>query len=415
MEKAAEKERLVFDVNEIRKDFPILSRKVNNKPLVYLDSGASSQKPIQVIDAITDYYKNEHANIHRGVHTLSQDATSKYEEARAKIARWFNIKHDHELIFTRGTTEAINLVARSFGKKFLSTGDEVIVSTMEHHSNMVPWQLICEELGAVIRVVPISDDGDLNLEEFDKLLNSKTKMVAISHISNTLGTVNPVEQIIQKAHDVGAKVLIDGAQAVPHCKLDLQKLNCDFYAASAHKMYGPTGIGFLYGKEEILNQMPPYMGGGDMIKTVTLEGSTYNELPHKFEAGTPNIAGGIGFGATIDYLESIDFEGAIKHEHELLKYGHEKLGEIEGIRFIGKANNKAGVISFLVNDIHPYDIGVILDQLGIAVRTGHHCTEPLMNRYCIPGTVRASFGMYNTNKEIDLLVSAIERAKRMLS
>lgn len=406
---------MVFNVEDIRKDFPILSRTVNGKPLVYLDSGASSQKPQQVIDVITNYYLNEHANIHRGVHSLSQSATMQYEDARNKIASWFNSKHAHEIIFTRGTTEAINLVASSFGRRYLKPGDEVIVSTMEHHSNMVPWQLICEQLGAVLRVVPISDDGDIIMPEFEKLLNEKTKLVAVSHVSNTLGTINPVKEIIEKSHAVGAKVLLDGAQAVPHMKIDFQELDCDFYAASAHKMYGPTGIGFLYGKEELLNEMPPYMGGGDMIKTVTLEKSTFNDLPHKFEAGTPNIVGGIGFGAAIDYLAAIDFEGAKQHEAELITYGHERLSEIENIRFIGRSKNKAGVISFLVGDIHPYDTGVILDQLGIAVRTGHHCTEPLMTRYCIPGTVRASFGIYNTKEEIDKLVKGVQRAQRMLS
>lgn len=410
-----EENKVVFDVLKIRKDFPILKQSVNNKPLIYLDNGASSQKPQQVIDTITGYYTNEHANIHRGVHALSQAATSRYEEARTKIAQWFNAEKDHEIIFTRGTTEAINLVASSFGKKYLNERDEVIISTMEHHSNMVPWQLACEQSGAVLKVVPISDDGELLLEQFEQLLSDRTKLVAITHVSNTLGTVNPVKTIIEKAHAVGAKVLLDGAQAVPHMQIDFQELDCDFYVASAHKMYGPTGIGFLYGKEELLNEMPPYMSGGDMIKTVTLEKTTFNELPHKFEAGTPNIVGGIAFGATIDYLQSIDFEQAVQHEHDLVQYGMEQLSQIEGIRFIGKAKEKAGVISFLVGDIHPYDMGVILDQLGIAVRTGHHCTEPLMHRFNIPGTVRASFGIYNTKEEIDALVKGVQRAQRMLS
>lgn len=403
-----------FNVDDIRKDFPILNREVHGKPLVYLDNGASSEKPKQVIDVIKHYYEFEHANIHRGVHFLSQSATTKYEEARKKIQHWFNAKHDHEIIFTRGTTEAINLVAQSFGRKYIKEGDEVIISTMEHHSNIVPWQMICEERKAILKVVPINDKGEFDFENYQDMLSDRTKMVAVAHVSNTLGTVNPVKKIIENAHAVGAKVLLDGAQACPHLKVDFQALNCDFYALSAHKMYGPTGIGLLYGKEELLNDMPPYMGGGDMIKTVTFEKTTYNELPHKFEAGTPNIAGGIGFGAAIDYLSQLDFELLQQHEHDLLTYGTEELAKIKGIRFIGEANEKAGVISFLIGSIHPYDMGVILDQLGIAVRTGHHCTEPLMNRYNIPGTVRASFGIYNTKEEIDSLIKGVKKAVNML-
>jgi len=404
----------VFNVDQIRADFPILQETVNGKPLVYLDNGASAQKPKQVIDAISNYYLHEHANIHRGVHTLSQVATAKYEEGRQKLARWINAKKDHEVIFTRGTTEGINLVASSFGQS-LKAGDEIIVSHMEHHSNLVPWQMICERTGAQLRVVPISDAGELDMETYTSFLSEKTKLVAIVHVSNTLGTVNPVKDIIQQAKAVGALTMIDGAQSVPHMRVDVQDLDCDFYSFSAHKMYGPTGFGALYGKESVLDALPPYMGGGDMIKSVTLEKTTYNELPHKFEAGTPSIANGMGMSATIDYLESIDFDGAIAHEQKVHAYAQEQLSEIDGIRFIGEAKHKEGVISFLVGDIHPYDIGVILDQQGIAVRTGHHCTEPLMHRFNIPGTVRASFGMYNTFGEVDALVKGIHKAVKMLS
>lgn len=404
----------MFNVDQIRADFPILQETVNGKPLVYLDNGASAQKPKQVIDAISNYYLHEHANIHRGVHTLSQVATAKYEEGRQKLARWINAKKDHEVIFTRGTTEGINLVASSFGQS-LKAGDEIIVSHMEHHSNLVPWQMICERTGAQLRVVPISDAGELDMETYTSFLSEKTKLVAIVHVSNTLGTVNPVKDIIQQAKAVGALTMIDGAQSVPHMRVDVQDLDCDFYSFSAHKMYGPTGFGALYGKESVLDALPPYMGGGDMIKSVTLEKTTYNELPHKFEAGTPSIANGMGMSATIDYLESIDFDGAIAHEQKVHAYAQEQLSEIDGIRFIGEAKHKEGVISFLVGDIHPYDIGVILDQQGIAVRTGHHCTEPLMHRFNIPGTVRASFGMYNTFGEVDALVKGIHKAVKMLS
>lgn len=404
----------MFNVDQIRADFPILQETINGKPLVYLDNGASAQKPKQVIDAISNYYLHEHANIHRGVHTLSQVATAKYEEGRQKLARWINAEKDHEVIFTRGTTEGINLVASSFGQS-LKEGDEIMVSHMEHHSNLVPWQMICERTGAQLRVVPISDAGELDMEAYTSLLSEKTKLVAIVHVSNTLGTVNPVKEIIQQAKAVGALTMIDGAQSIPHMRVDVQELDCDFYSFSAHKMYGPTGFGALYGKEAVLDALPPYMGGGDMIKSVTLEKTTYNELPHKFEAGTPSIANGMGMSATIDYLESIDFNGAIAHEQKVHAYAQEQLSEIDGIRFIGEAKHKEGVISFLVGNIHPYDIGVILDQQGIAVRTGHHCTEPLMHRFNIPGTVRASFGMYNTFGEVDALVKGIHKAVKMLS
>lgn len=403
-----------LNVEEIRKDFPILHRQVNGKPLVYFDNGATSQKPQQVIDVINRYYQHENSNIHRGIHTLSQEATDAYEKARTTVQQFINAKHHHEVIFTSGTTGSINLVASSFGKKHLQAGDEVIISTMEHHSNIVPWQMLCEEKGAVLKIIPISDKGELLMDEFEKLLSSKTKLVSITHVSNTLGTINPVKEIIKLAKAVGAAILIDGAQAVPHTKVDVQALDCDFYAFSAHKMFGPTGVGILYGKESILNDLPPYQGGGDMIKTVTFEKTTYNELPHKFEAGTPNIVGGLGLAAAIDYMNNIGIANIEAYEHELLSYATEKIKQIEGVRIIGEATNKASVLSFLVDGTHPSDIGMIIDKLGIAIRTGHHCTEPLMNRFDIPGTARASFAFYNTKEEIDVFIKALERAVNML-
>lgn len=403
-----------LNVEEIRKDFPILHRQVNGKPLVYFDNGATSQKPQQVIDVINRYYQHENSNIHRGIHTLSQEATDAYEKARTTVQQFINAKHHHEVIFTSGTTGSINLVASSFGKKHLQAGDEIIISTMEHHSNIVPWQMICEEKGAILKVLPISDKGELLLDEFEKLLSSKTKLVSITHVSNTLGTINPVKEIIKLAKAVGAAILIDGAQAVPHTKVDVQALDCDFYAFSAHKMFGPTGVGILYGKEAILNDLPPYQGGGDMIKTVTFEKTTYNELPHKFEAGTPNIVGGLGLAAAIDYMNNIGIANIEAYEHELLNYATGKIKQIEGVRIIGEAANKASVLSFLVDGTHPSDIGMIIDKLGIAIRTGHHCTEPLMNRFDIPGTARASFAFYNTKEEIDVFIRALERAVNML-
>jgi len=406
--------KIELNISQIRKDFPILKREVNGKPLVYFDNGATSQKPQVVIDAITNYYTNENSNIHRGIHTLSQEATDAYEKARTTVQQFINAKHNHEIIFTSGTTGSINLVASSFGKKYIQAGDEIIISTMEHHSNIVPWQMLCEEKGAVLKVIPISDKGELLLEEFKKLLSSKTKIVAITHVSNTLGTINPVKEIIKLAKAVGAFVLIDGAQAVPHTKVDVQALDCDFYAFSGHKMFGPTGVGILYGKESILNELPPYQGGGDMIKTVTFEKTTYNELPHKFEAGTPNIVGGIGLGVAINYMNSIGIDNIEAYEHELLAYATEQIKQIEGVRIIGEAQNKASVLSFLVDGTHPTDIGMIIDKLGIAIRTGHHCTEPLMNRFNIPGTARASFAFYNTKEEIDTFILALERALKML-
>lgn len=424
---------LEFDIQKIRNDFPILFQKVNGKNLIYFDNAASSQKPRQVIDTISKYYSEEHSNVHRGVHHLSACATEKYEAAREKVRAFINAKYSHEIIFTKGTTDSINLVANSFGKKFLKKDDEVIISTMEHHSNIVPWQMVCEERNAKLIVIPINDAGEILLDEFEKLLTDKTKIVAINHISNTLGTINPVKQIISIVRNSpllrrgaglsrtkgregeAVPVLIDGAQAAPHMKLDMQELDADFYAFSSHKMYGPTGLGVLYGKEKFLNEMPPYQGGGDMIKTVSFEKTTYNTLPYKFEAGTPHIAGVIGLGAAVDYLNKIGMKNISEYENELLKYATEKLSAIEGLKIIGTAKNKAAVISFLIDEIHPYDTGVILDQLGIAVRTGHHCTQPLMEHYIIPGTVRASFSFYNRKEEIDELVKGVEKAKKMLS
>ena len=403
----------MFNVNEIRADFPILNREVHGKKLVYFDNGATSQTPQVVIDAIVDYYSNYNANIHRGVHTLSQEATDKYEEARLKVQKHFNAKQSYEIILTAGTTHSINIVASGFAA-LLKEGDEVIVSALEHHSNIVPWQMLCEKTGAVLKVIPMGEDGSLRMDVYHELLNTKTKLVFCNHVSNALGTINPIKEIIHAAHKFGAYVLIDGAQAVPHIKPDVQELDADFYVASAHKMCGPTGVGLLYGKEELLKLLPPYQGGGEMIETVTFEKTTYAGLPHKFEAGTPNICGGIAFGAAIDYMNSIGFENIAKQESKLLAYGTAELEKIENLKIYG-TTNKASVISFNIEGIHPYDIGSILDKLGVAVRTGHHCAQPIMNFYCIPGTVRASFAFYNTKEEIDVLVTALKRAQMMLS
>lgn len=403
----------MFDIQKIRKDFPILKREVNGKPLVYLDNAATSQTPKQVIDAIVDYYSNYNANIHRGVHALSQEATDKYEAARQKIQQHFNAAKPYEIIFTSGTTHSINIVANGFST-LLKKGDELLVSAMEHHSNIVPWQMLAERTGAILKVIPMSFEGELQMDKYDKLLSNKTKLVFCNHISNALGTINPIEEIIQKAHDAGAAVLIDGAQAAPHIKADMQKLDVDFYTVSAHKMCGPTGVGMLYGKEEWLNKLPPYQGGGEMIAEVTFEKTTYADLPHKFEAGTPNICGGIAFGAALDYMNAIGFEAIADYEHELLEYATQKLLEIDGLKIYGTAKKKTSVISFNVDDIHPYDIGTILDKLGIAVRTGHHCAQPIMDFYKIPGTVRASFCFYNTKNEVDILVEGVKRAASML-
>jgi cysteine desulfurase/selenocysteine lyase len=404
----------MFDVTAIRKDFPILSRQVNGKPLVYLDNAATSQKPQQVIDCIVDYYSNYNANIHRGVHALSQEATDRYEEARQKIQQHFSIAKAHEVIFTSGTTHSINIVANGFSN-ILTEGDEIIVSQLEHHSNIVPWQMLCERTGANLKVVPMNEEGGLQMDVYQSLLSSKTKLVFVNHISNALGTINPIAFMIEKAHEVGAAVLIDGAQSCSHIKPDLVALDCDFYVTSAHKMCGPTGTGMLYGKEAWLEKLPPYQGGGEMIDQVTFEKTTYAGLPHKFEAGTPNICGGIAFGAAIDYLNTIGFDAIAAHEAKLLSYATEKLLAIEGLKIYGTTKEKTSVISFNIDGIHPYDIGTIVDKLGIAVRTGHHCTQPVMDFFNIPGTVRASFAFYNTLEEIDILVAAIEKAKMMLS
>jgi cysteine desulfurase/selenocysteine lyase len=404
----------MFNVEDIRKDFPILSRKVNGKSLVYFDNAATSQTPQQVINAIVDYYSNYNANIHRGVHTLSQEATDLYEQARQKIQAHFNAKFSHEIIFTSGTTHSINLVANGFSS-LLKKGDNIIVSALEHHSNIVPWQMLCERTGASLQVIPMNEEGELVMTEYDKLLSKNTKLVFVNHVSNALGTINPIQYIIEQAHKVGAAVLIDGAQSSPHIKADVQELDADFYVASAHKMCGPTGVGMLYGKEAWLRKLPPYQGGGEMIAEVTFEKTTYADLPHKFEAGTPNIAGGIVFGAAIDYMNLIGFENIAAYENELLEYATEKLLQIEGLKIYGTSKHKTAVISFNLEGIHPYDIGTILDKLGIAVRTGHHCAQPIMDFYKIPGTVRASFSFYNTKTEIDLLIEAVKKAKMMLS
>ncbi len=404
----------MLDIEKIRKEFPVLDQQIHGRPLVYLDNAASSQKPLRVVRALEKYYTHDHANVHRGVHTLSQRATDQFEAVRRKAQAFVNAEHEHEIIFTRGVTEAINLVASSFGKAFIEEGDEVLVSELEHHSNIVPWQFMCDEWGAELKVIPVDDKGELIMDRFDELLSGQTRIVAVNHVSNTLGTVNPIEEIIAKAHKVGAAVLIDGAQSAPHIKIDMQELDADFYCVSSHKMYGPTGIGFLYGKEQWLNDMPPYHGGGEMIETVSFKGTTFNRLPFKFEAGTPNIADTIAFGEAMDFMHETGIEEIAYWETELHNYAVDKMMEIPGIQFIGTAEEKAGVISFNVEGIHPYDIGTILDQQGIAVRTGHHCTQPLMERYGIPGTVRASFAVYNTKAEVDLFIEALKKAVSML-
>ncbi|HAX14852.1 cysteine desulfurase [Leeuwenhoekiella palythoae] len=402
-----------LDVLRIREDFPILNRKVNGQPLVYFDNAATSQTPQQVIDVIVDYYSKYNANIHRGVHALSQEATDAYEQARIKLQKHFNIPNAYQTLFTSGTTHGINIVASGFAE-ILKAGDEIIVSALEHHSNIVPWQMLCEKTGATLKVIPMTTSGELDMDGFDAVLSEKTKLVFVNHVSNALGTVNPIEEIITKTHQVGGAVLVDGAQASPHIKADVQALDVDFYVVSGHKMCGPTGIGMLYGKEEWLEKLPPYQGGGEMIDQVTFEKTTYAGLPHKFEAGTPNICGGIAFGAAIDYMNAIGFEHIAAYEHELLTYATQKLQEIEGLRIYGESKHKTAVISFNIGDIHPYDIGTILDKLGVAVRTGHHCAQPIMDFYKIPGTVRASFSFYNTKEEIDIFVNAVRKAKSML-
>ena len=402
-----------FSITEIRSLFPILREKVRGRNLVYLDNAATTQKPEAVIAELDRYYRHVNSNIHRGVHFLSEEATAAYESVRRKTQRFLNATSEKEIIFVRGTTEAINLVAASFGAMSVHAGDEVLISGMEHHSNIVPWQMLAERVGARLRVVPITDSGEIELEEFARMLCPRTRIVAVTHVSNALGTINPVRQLIRLAHDHGVPVLIDGAQAIAHQRVDVRELDCDFYTLSAHKMYGPTGFGVLYGKEALLRAMPPYQGGGDMIRSVTFEKTLFAELPHKFEAGTPNIADGIGFGAALEFLESLDWTAVARHEHEVLAYATERISSIQGVRVIGTAREKAGVVSFVMDDIHPHDIGTILDQEGIAVRTGHHCAQPVMARFGIPATVRASLALYNTKSEIDALVQGIQKVKEV--
>ena len=402
-----------LDVEAIRRDFPILARKVHGQPLVYLDNGATSQKPQTVIDAVSRYYAEENSNIHRGVHYLSERATAAYEEAREKIKRFINAPKTQEIIFVRGTTEAINLVAQSYGRAFLKAGDEIIVSAMEHHSNIVPWQMLCEQVGARLRVIPINHDGELVMEEYRRLLTEKTKFVAVTHVSNALGTIVPVKEVVALARERGVPVMLDGAQAAPHLRLDVQAIGCDFYAFSGHKLFGPTGVGVLFGRSELLDRMPPYQGGGDMISLVTFEKTHYNVLPYKFEAGTPHIAGGIGLGAAIDYLGGVNWEQVVSHEQDLLAYATDALSSIPGLKIIGTAKEKAGVISFVFDHVHAHDVGTILDREGIAVRAGHHCAMPVMQRFGVPATTRASFAFYNTRDEVDALKSAIHQVLRV--
>ena len=404
-----------FDVQRIREDFPILKQIINGKPLIYLDNAATSQKPRAVIDAMNRYYMEENSNIHRGVHYLSELATQSYEAARIKIQRHINAAHPQEVIFVRGTTEAINLVAHSYGRYNFKAGDEIIISAMEHHSNIVPWQLLRDEKDIAIRIIPINDKGELFIDKYEKMFNERTKLVAVVHVSNVLGTINPVKEMIEIAHRNSVPVLVDGAQAVPHMRVDVQNLDCDFYAFSGHKMYGPTGVGVLFGKLNLLEAMPPYQSGGDMIRSVSFEKTIYNDLPHKFEAGTPNIAGGVGMGATIDYINQIDYDAAIQHEHRLMIYATEALLTIKGLRIIGTAKEKSSAISFVLENIHPHDIGTILDDDGIAIRTGHHCAQPLMKCFEVPATARASFGIYNTKEEIDALVKGIYKVIKVFS
>ena len=405
----------VFDAKRIREDFPILKQQVHGKPLVYLDNAATSQKPQSVIDALTRYYTTENSNVHRGIHYLSERATYDYEDARGKIRKLLNASDDREIVYVRGTTEGINLVAQSYGGQHVGEGDEVIISAMEHHSNIVPWQILCQERGAHLRVIPINDAGELIMDEYEKLLSPRTKLVSIVHLSNSLGTINPVEQIIEMAHSRSIPVLLDGAQSIQHMTIDVQKLDCDFLVFSGHKLFGPTGIGALYGKADLLESMPPYQGGGDMIKSVTFEKTIYNSLPYKFEAGTPNIAGAIGLGAAVDYVMDVGLDRASAYEHELLEYGTERLSTISGLRMIGTAKEKAAILSFVLDGIHPHDIGTILDSEGIAIRTGHHCTQPVMDRFGVPATARASLAFYNTKEDIDALVKGIDKVLEVFS
>ncbi len=404
----------LLDVERVRADFPVLHQTIyDGRPLAYLDNAASAQKPKVVIDRIRTYYEREHSNVHRGVHYLSQQATDAYEGARTRLARHLNAPAPHQVVFTRGTTEAINLVAATFGRTAVGPGDEVVVTTMEHHSNIVPWQMLCQERGARLRVVPINDRGEVLLDAYEALLTERTRLVALVHVSNALGTVNPVARMIEMAHACDVPVLVDGAQAVPHLPVDVQALDCDFYCYSGHKVYGPTGIGVLYGREALLDAMPPYQGGGDMIDEVSFDRTTFSALPHKFEAGTPHIAGALGLAAALDYLEALGLEAVARHEHDLLVYATERLSTLDGLRLVGTAADKASVVSFLLGDVHPYDTGTILDRLGIAVRTGHHCTQPLMKRLGLPGTVRASFALYNTRAEVDRLVDGLHQVRKL--
>lgn len=402
-----------FDVERIRRDFPILHQQIHGQPLAYLDNGASSQKPQCVINAIVQCYRHDYANVHRAVHTLGERTTQAYEQARTKVKTFINARDEREIIYVRGTTEAINLVAQSFARPHLRSGDEILITEMEHHSNIVPWQMVCEQSGALLRVVPVTDQGELRLEEYQRLLGPRTRLVAVTHISNVLGSINPLRQIIDMAHANGTPVLVDGAQAVPHMAVDVQALDCDFYAFSGHKMYGPSGIGILYGKAELLEAMPPYQGGGDMIRSVSFEKTEYNVLPYKFEAGTPHIAGAIGLGAAVDFLSAVGLQAVVAHEYALLAYATAVLGEIPGLRIIGTAKDKASIVSFTLKGIHAHDVGTVLDRAGIAVRAGHHCAMPLMKRYGLAATTRASFGLYNTRDEIDRLVQALHRTREL--
>lgn len=403
-----------IDIHKVRADFPLLKREVNGKPLVYLDNGATTQKPKAVIDAITHYYSDMNSNVHRGVHYLSQISTDAFEVTRHKVQEFINAKDDFEVIITKGTTDSINLVASCYGKAFVHEGDEIIISSMEHHSNIVPWQMLCEEKGAILRVIPMNENGELDIEAYKNLLSDKTRLVSVTYVSNALGTINPVKEIIELAHEKQVPVLLDAAQAIQHIKIDVQELDVDFLAFSGHKMYAPTGVGVLYGKKDLLNAMPPYQGGGDMIKDVTFEKTTYNELPFKFEAGTPNIEAGICLAAAIDYINDLGIDNIKAYEDELLDYATAKIKEIPGVKIIGEAANKSSVLSFVVDGVHPYDIGVILDKLGIAVRTGHHCAQPVMDQFGIPGTVRASLAVYNTKEDIDNFIAGLTRALNML-
>ena len=408
-------ESAMFDVQRVREDFPILRQKVRGKPLVYLDNAATAQKPRSVLDALQHYYAADNANIHRGVHLLSERATQDYEDARSRIKDFLGAADDREIIFVRGATEAINLVAQTYGRKNVREDDEILITAMEHHSNIVPWQMLCEEKGAVLRVAPINDDGELLLDEFEKLLTPRTRIVSVVHVSNSLGTVNPVKRIAEMAHAHGVPVLVDGAQSAPHLPINVRELGCDFFTFSGHKLFGPTGVGVLYGREALLEAMPPYQGGGDMIRTVSFEKTTYNSLPYKFEAGTPHIAGGVGLGAAVDYLQTLDWEAVSAHEHDLLTYATAALSEIPGLRLIGTARDKASVVSFVLEGIHPHDVGTILDQEGVAIRTGHHCTQPLMDRFGVPATARASFAFYNTREEVDALVRGIHKVREVFA